>query len=230
MRGTSIASACRCSSRRPVRWPSTSTQRHSIARSTRSVSCAGSWAKWEWMEATTTSSWARQSSARSSDPSARMSHSMPASSVSPSKRPFSVAHAGGVFERPPLVEAVGHRQRLRVVGDRDVLVAAPVRLGRHRLQRVAAVGGGGVHVQVAAEVGRRDQLRQAARLGRVDLALVLAQLRGNPRQAERVVDVLLGGARPPPGRRRAASARTRSASCRAAVRGPAARCCGPWSR
>ena len=32
---------------------------------------------------------ARQSSARSSEPSARMSHSMPASSVSPSKRPFS---------------------------------------------------------------------------------------------------------------------------------------------
>ena len=86
-------------------------------------SAAGSWLKPEWTEAMTMSSWARQSSARSIVPSARMSHSMPASSVMPSSRPLSARIARGVRERALLVEAVGHRQRLAVIGDGDVLEA-----------------------------------------------------------------------------------------------------------
>ena len=42
-----------------------------------------------------------------------------------------------------------------------------------------------------------DELRQATLLGGLDLALVLAQLGGNPRQAEARVHVLLGAAGDP---------------------------------
>ena len=65
------------------------------------------------------------------------------------------AHAGRVLERATLVEAVGHGQRLAVVGDGDVLVAQAVRGGGHRLEVVLAVGRGRVHVQVAAQIARR---------------------------------------------------------------------------
>ena len=61
---------------------------------------------------------------------------------------------------------------------------------------VLAVGFGGVHVQVAAQVGAIDQPGQRSRRGRFDLAARLAQLRRNPVEAERGVDVLLGLRRP----------------------------------
>ena len=80
---------------------------------------------------------------------------MPASSVRPSNRAVQRADARGVLERAPLVEAVGHRQRLAVIGDRDVPVSQPVRGCCHRLEVVAAVGGRRVHVQVADDVARR---------------------------------------------------------------------------
>ena len=47
---------------------------------------------------------------------------------------------------------------------------------------VLAVGLGGVHVQVAAQIGALDQARQRVRCGRLDLAAHLAQLRRNPRR------------------------------------------------
>ena len=56
----------------------------------------------------------------------------------------------------------------------------------------AAVGGRRVHVQVAAQVLERDQPRQRAGLGRLDLAAILAQFRRDERQAERLVDAFLG--------------------------------------
>ena len=101
------------------------------------------------------------------------------------RQPFEAAvqraDARGVLERAALVEAVGHRQRLAVVGDRDVLVAEPVGGRGHRLERLAAVGLGRVHVQVAAQVGARHERGQRARSLRVELAAVLAQLRLDPR-------------------------------------------------
>ena len=65
--------------RRASNWPMT--HGHAIARSIRSVICASSCLNAEWIDAMTMSSCARQSSARSSVPSARMSHSMPARTV-----------------------------------------------------------------------------------------------------------------------------------------------------
>ena len=47
-----------------------------------------------------------------------------------------------------------------MIGDGDVFEAARLRGRDHRLEALAAVGLGRVHVQIALEVGTRDQLRQ----------------------------------------------------------------------
>ena len=70
--------------------------------------------------------------------------------------------------------------------------AGVARRDRHRLDVVAAVRGGGVHVHVAPQVRERDEPRQAPGLGGVDLAAGLAQRRIDARQAERGVDAVLG--------------------------------------
>jgi hypothetical protein len=70
----------------------------------------------------------------------------------------------------------------RVVADRDVVVAAAARGAAHLLDARASVRPRRVAVQVAADVGRRDERRRLAGEG------LLAQLRRAPRQAERGVD------------------------------------------
>ena len=62
------------------------------------------------------------------------------------------ANARRLLQRSALVEAVGHGQRLAVVGDRQVLEAGGARRSRHRLEVFLAVGGIGVAVQVATQV------------------------------------------------------------------------------
>ena len=57
----------------------------------------------------------------------------------------------------------------RVVGDRHVGVAAGAAGLGHLLERVAAVGEGGVGVQVAADVADRDQVGQLPLAGRLQL-------------------------------------------------------------
>ena len=74
--------------------------------------------------------------------------------------PVDFADALNVFERALLVEAIGHGQVFGVVGDGDVLVAAGQRGLGHLADGVVAVGGGGVHVHVALEVGRLDEAGQ----------------------------------------------------------------------
>ena len=136
------------------------------------------------------SSAARQSSARSSEPSGLMSHSMPGQQADAEPSGVERADARGVRERAALVEAVGHGERLAVIGDRDVFEPRLPRRHRHRPDVVLAVRLGGVHVEVAAEIGALDQAGQRARRGGVDLAAHLAQLRRHPVEAERGVDVL----------------------------------------
>ena len=63
-----------------------------------------------------------------------------------------------LFAEPGRVEAVGHAHALRVVGDRDVFEPALLGGGDHFAQARLAVAGGGVHVEVADEVGQLDQL------------------------------------------------------------------------
>ncbi len=104
-------------------------------------------------------------------------------------------HAGGVGERATVVHAVGHGEVLAVVGDGDV--AAPARKGGlgHLADGAGAVGLGRVHVDVAVEVGERDELRQSACGhpgeacgGGLELTTVLAQFGRDVGETERVVD------------------------------------------
>ena len=82
-----------------------------------------------------------------------------------------------------------------MVGDRDVLVAQRASRLDHLGEGGLAVARVGVHLQVAADVFERDELRERVRLGERDLTAVLAQLRRNPVETECVIDVPLGAAR-----------------------------------
>ena len=95
-----------------------------------------------------------------------------------------------MLERAMLVEPVGHRERLAVIGDGDVLQSPAARAARAIVSTSArpsvAVR---VHVEVAAEIGTLDQPRQRSGLGRLDLAAVLPQFRRHERQPQRGIDV-----------------------------------------
>ena len=91
-----------------------------------------------------------------------------------------------------LVQTVGHRQSFRMIGDRDVFVTHRPRRFGHFLERGPAVALARVHVQIAANMLQLHQLRKGVRLGGFDFALILAQLRRNPVEAQRPVDLLFG--------------------------------------
>ena len=80
---------------------------------------------------------------------------MPASTRMPSMRASSARMRAAWASARAFVEPVGHRQRLAVIGDRDVFEAGVARREHHRLEVVLAVGLGRVHVQVAAQVAER---------------------------------------------------------------------------
>src|SRR6185437_1594710 len=62
------------------------------------------------------------------------------------------ANAGQVLEHALFVEPVGHGQRLGVVGDGNVLIAAGSGRGGHFLNGGLAVAGDRVHVEVATDI------------------------------------------------------------------------------
>ena len=118
-----------------------------------------------------------------------------------------LADALHVLQGAGVVEAVGHGQIFGVVGDGDVVVAAGDAGLGHFADGVFAVGGVRVHVHVAANVLLLDEAGQAMLFGRLDFAVVFAQLGRNPVQAEGGVDLFLSGSgdkkshlRPGPGR------------------------------
>ena len=71
-------------------------------------------------------------------------------------------------------------------------MAEAVRGGGHRLEVVLAVGRGGVHVQIAAQIAHGDERGQRAGDRRLDFSAMLAQLGLDPRHAERLIDAFLG--------------------------------------
>ena len=92
------------------------------------------------------------------------------------------------------IQAVGHGQRLGMIGDGDIFVAARAAGFGHFFQRRAAVGLGGVHVQVAANVRLAPPVSEASLGRRFHLAPVFAQFRRNPGKAERGVNFFFGRA------------------------------------
>ncbi len=97
-----------------------------------------------------------------------------------------------MLERAPFVEAVGHGQRLAVIGNRDVAATGCASGEDHGLELVLPVGGGRVHVEVAAQVAVSNERRQRAFRGRRDLAAVFAKFWRNPRETERLVHAFFG--------------------------------------
>ncbi len=63
---------------------------------------------------------------------------------------------GDLLEGALFIEAIGDRDGFGVVGQGDVFVAAVFCGGGHFFDGVAAVGGDGVHVQVAADIFEFD--------------------------------------------------------------------------
>ncbi len=92
-------------------------------------------------------------------------------------------------QRAPFVEAVGHRERLAVIGDRDVLESGVARGGRHRADVILAVGFRRVHVQIAAQIGALDQARQHMKGGGIDFALHLTHFGRHPVESQRRVHI-----------------------------------------
>ena len=104
----------------------------------------------------------------------------------------------GADERALFLDALGgeaarDRERLRVIGHDLVGVAAAARELSHGFDRHRAVGPVRMGVEVALEVGLGDEIRQAAGEGRLDLAAILAQLRLDERQPEKVICLRLRG-------------------------------------
>ena len=83
-----------------------------------------------------------------------MSHSMPFEDDEVVELAIELVDFFPLLAEPGRVEAVGHADALRVVGDGDVLEAALLGGGDHFAQARLAVARGGVHVQVAEDVGR----------------------------------------------------------------------------
>ena len=128
-------------------------------------------------------------------------------------RPLAVelAHLRGESHGAFLIQAEGHGEGFGMIGDGDVFVAALARGFGHFFERGAAVGLGGVHVHVAADLAQFDQFGQAAFGGGSISPQVFAQLRRNPGQAQRFVNACLGFAAPLGDRRPRGTGRTRSA-------------------
>ena len=108
--------------------------------------------------------------------------------------------------------AAGDAQRLRVVRNRDVVIAARLGGDRHLLERVPAVAGGGVHLQIATDVVHRHQRRQPSFQRGLDFAAVFTQLRRGSTAGRGRRTPLSRRARQSP--RRRGTRRTRSASVR----------------
>ena len=87
------------------------------------------------------------------------------------------------------VQAVGHRDGFRMVGDGNVLVAEFARGFRHFFNRVLSIARRAVHLEVALHVFQGDQMRQFVIFGGGDFAGVFAQLGRDEVQLEFRVDL-----------------------------------------
>ena len=79
-----------------------------------------------------------------------------------------------------------------MIGDGHVFVAESRTSLHHRLNRIASVTPLAMHVQVATDVVARNQLRQGAAIRRHEFRTIVAQLRWNERQPDRLVERFFG--------------------------------------
>jgi hypothetical protein len=78
-----------------------------------------------------------------------------------------------------------------MVGQRKIFEPVLFRAPRHLLDRRSPVGPGGVCMKVAAQIRKLEQSRQSMLCG-FELATRLTQLRRNPKQIERAINLFFG--------------------------------------
>jgi hypothetical protein len=102
------------------------------------------------------------------------------------------ADTSRMCDRAMLVEAVRHRKRFAVIGNRQILESRFPRRQSHRFDVFTPVGFGGVRVDVAANVLEPDEVGQRALFRRFKLAARLPQLGRDLRQTEGFVNLRFG--------------------------------------
>ncbi len=140
---------------------------HSSARSRRSVISADSWFIWLCTLPITRSSSASASFGQVHRAILQNVALDAAEDANAQPGAIDLAHAPRELHHALFIEPVGHGERFGVVGDGDVLVAVLARRLGHFLERGAAIGLGGVHVQVAADVARAPPVPAAAPVRRL---------------------------------------------------------------
>ena len=136
-----------------MQWPSTSVCGLPIAAIIRSVIGADGIRSLECTLATTTSSWPSSSSVWSSEPSSRMSTSIPGRIRNGARVGVQLADQLQLGAEPVGGQPAGHGEPGRVVGQRHPLVPEVARGQRHLQRRAAAVGPVRVRVAVAPHRG-----------------------------------------------------------------------------
>ena len=157
----------------------------------RRVSCPAPCRACSWSEASTMSKRSRMASSKSRRPSGRMSTSMPWRIVIPGKR----SRSASISSR---WRAMSSRASVRDAAAPDewsvmAMYLVPERMAAldHRLEVVAAIAVGRVHVQVAADVRRVDERRKIACRRGIGLATAVPELGRDERQPEARVECVL---------------------------------------
>ncbi len=169
-----------------------------MARIMRSVWASRGRSKYEWLEATTTSSLVeacvRQVEAAVFE-DVDLDTFENCETVQPLIQPINLATLPA---QPRGIETVGHGDAAAVVGERDVFVAArPCRLG-HGFDGSGAVGPVGMDMEIPANIRRDYQTRQLVRRCKRNLTAILAQFGWDEGQSEFFVDFFFGEAGNPP--------------------------------
>ena len=125
-------------------------------------------------------------------PSLRMSHFDSGEQANARNARLRRADFFDVREGAAFVHAIGDGDGLRVVGDGDVFVAEFAAGFAHFLDGIFAVGGGGVHLQVAANVRELDEVGKLAFFGGFDFAASFAEFRLDIGELELGVNFFFG--------------------------------------
>jgi hypothetical protein len=100
--------------------------------------------------------------------------------------------------KPDRVESPGYPQMRRMVRDGEILVAELLCRSRHPLEGIPSVTRSRVHLQVSTDLPRFYQARKGSLEGGLDLAPVLAELRRDEREPDRLGHLPLRSPADPP--------------------------------
>src|SRR4030042_3134526 len=92
--------------------------------------------------------------------------------------------------QPLFVQTSGHAYRLRMVGDSDVSVTHFLGLLGHLRDGILTIRGGGMHLQIPADIRQLYQPGEHPLLGRLNLSPVFPQFRWNQGKSHSFKEIL----------------------------------------